>query len=122
MPRHQLTDEDGALIADVFPPRAATGRKPTDRRRIVDGILWILNTGSPWRDLPEEYGPWKTVWDLFDTWNENGTLDEILRRRRASTRAMSIKNCGTLMARSFAPRGALQEEVKKILTSLTTTL
>jgi transposase len=51
---------------------------------VVDGILWILRTGSPWRDLPEEFGPWATVWDLFDKWNGDGTLDEILRRLRAA--------------------------------------
>lgn len=84
MVRHRLTDEQWALIADVFPPPAKIGRPPTDRRKIVDGILWILRTGSPWRDLPEEFGPWGTVWDLFDKWNDDGTLDEILYRLRAA--------------------------------------
>jgi transposase len=51
---------------------------------IMDGILWILRTGAPWRDLPKEYGPWATVWDLFDTWNDDGTLSEILHQLRAA--------------------------------------
>lgn len=84
MTRHRLTDEQWDLIKDVFPPRAKTGRPPTNRRMIVDGILWILRTGAPWRDLPEEYGPWATVWDLFDTWNSNGTLSEMLQRLQAA--------------------------------------
>jgi len=46
--------------------------------------LWIMRTGAPWRDLPEEFGKWGTVWDLFDTWNADGTLDQILRRLRAA--------------------------------------
>jgi transposase len=50
----------------------------------MDGILWILRTGAPWRDLPEEYGPWGTVWDLFDTWNHDGTLSEIVHRLQAA--------------------------------------
>lgn len=83
MTRHQLTDEEWDCIADVFSVPAQTGRPPRDRRTIVDAILWILRTGSPWRDLPEEYQPWGTVWDLFDKWNSDGTLDEILRRLRA---------------------------------------
>jgi transposase len=70
-------------IVDVFPAPAKTGRPPRDQRTIVDAILWIARTGSPWRDLPEEYQPWATVWDLFDKWNSDGTLDEILRRLRA---------------------------------------
>jgi transposase len=83
MTRHQLTDEEWECIADVFPAPAKTGRPPRDQRAIVDAILWIARTGSPWRDLPEEYQPWATVWDLFDKWNSDGTLDEVLRRVRA---------------------------------------
>lgn len=83
MKRHRLTDEQWDCIADIFPPPAKTGRPPANRRIIVDGILWIMKTGSPWRDLPEEFGPWGTVWDLFDKWNNDGTLDEILSRLRA---------------------------------------
>ena len=83
MTRHRLTDEQWDCIADIFPPPAKTGRPPSNRRMIVDGILWIMRTGSPWRDLPEEFRPWGTVWDLFDQWNDDGTLDEILSRLRA---------------------------------------
>lgn len=84
MMRKRLTDEQWDLIADVFPPPAKTGRPPVDRRDVVDGILWILRTGAPWRDLPEEFGNWSTVWDLFDKWNDDGTLDEILYRLRSA--------------------------------------
>ena len=84
MVRHRLTDDEWECIRDVFPLPASTGRPPTDRRKIVDGILWILRTGAPWRDLPADFGPWGTVWDLFDKWNADGTLDEILGRLRAA--------------------------------------
>jgi transposase len=84
MTRHRLTDEQWELIADVFPPPAATGRPPRPRRDILDAVLWILRTGSPWRDLPEEYGSWSTVWDVYDTWNADGTLDKVLDRLRAA--------------------------------------
>jgi transposase len=82
--RHRLTDCEWELIGDVFPAPARTGRPPRDRRQVVDGILWILRTGAPWRDLPEEFGPWGTVWDLFDKWNGDGKLDTILSRLRSS--------------------------------------
>ena len=82
MIRHRLTDEQWKLIADVFGPAKRTGRPPRDRRTIVDGILWILRTGSPWRDLPGDFGPWQTVWDLFNRWNQDGTLVKILNRLR----------------------------------------
>jgi transposase len=84
MNRHRLTDKQWELIADLIPPSANTGRPPTDRRLIVDGILWILQTGAPWRDLPEEvFGPWETVYGLYNSWNANGLLDEILLRLQA---------------------------------------
>ena len=82
MVRHRLTDEQWKLISDLFGAPKRTGRPPRDRRTIVDGILWILRTGSPWRDLPAVFGPWATVWDLFDTWNHDGTLQAILDRLR----------------------------------------
>lgn len=81
MSRLLLSDEHWELIADVFPEPAKTGRPLRDRRTIIDGILWILRTGAAWRDLPEdEFGPWETVYRLFDQWNSDGTLDEILSR------------------------------------------
>lgn len=83
MPRHALTDEQWELIADLFPPRKATGRKPRDPREIMDAILWVLRTGAPWRDLPERFGPWQTAWDLFNKWNRDGLLAAILQRLQA---------------------------------------
>ena len=78
MLRHRLTDQQWELVEDLFPPPARTGRPRRDRREILDAILWILRTGAPWRDLPGELGPWATAWDLFDTWNDDGTLyDEL---------------------------------------------
>src|SRR5437763_507043 len=84
MPRHRLSDDEWDLIKGLFPAPAATGRPPRCRRPIVDAILWVLRTGAPWRDLPEEYGPWGTAWDLFDKWNGDGTLDKILSLLRSA--------------------------------------
>lgn len=84
MPRHRLTDDHWEAIEDLFPKPATTGRPPRNPREMVDAILWILRTGSAWRDLPEEFGPWQTVWDHFDKWNAGGVLDNILHRLRAA--------------------------------------
>jgi transposase len=84
MLRHRLRDEEWDLIADLFPSAAKTGRPPADRRKVVDGILWILRTGSAWRDLPDEFGKWQTVWHLFDQWNGTGLWDEIVGKLRAA--------------------------------------
>ncbi len=59
MKRHEVTDEQWEVIQAILPKRTAkTGRPPSDRRLMLNGILWILRTGSPWRDLPERFGPW----------------------------------------------------------------
>jgi transposase len=54
------------------------GRSFKDHRPLVHGILWILHTGAPWRDLPKRYGPWKTVSDRFYRWRQDGTLVRIV--------------------------------------------
>lgn len=80
MPRHQMTDAEWELIADIFPMPASTGRPPRDPRELLDGIFWIVRTGAPWRDVPEEFGPWKTIYNHFDKWNSDGTLDQVRKR------------------------------------------
>lgn len=84
MARLLLTDEEWDLVCDLFPEPAATGRPPRDPRTVLDGILWVLRSGSAWRDLPEEFGPWQTAWRLFDKWNAEGLLAEILHRFQAA--------------------------------------
>lgn len=76
--RHELTDEQWERLKPLLPPqKAQTGRPATDHRRIVNGILWILGTGAPWRDLPERYGPWPTVYSRFQRWRKAGLWDGI---------------------------------------------
>lgn len=82
MARHRLTGKQWGIIADEFVHTKKTGRPPVDRRMVVNGILWILRTGSPWRDLPGEFGAWQTVWRLFDQWNGDGTLERVLGKLR----------------------------------------
>ena len=66
MPRHGLRDEQWDLVRDLFPTNNfKTGRRPRDRRQLLEAMFWILRTGAPWRDIPTEYGPWKTVWNFF---------------------------------------------------------
>ncbi len=78
--RHEVSDRQWEFIQPLLPQRTAkTGRKPADPRTMLNGILWILRTGAPWRDLPERFGPWHTVYDYFRNWRADGTFDKILR-------------------------------------------
>ncbi|MEV5646255.1 IS5 family transposase [Streptomyces flaveolus] len=77
MRRHELTDQAWAVIEPLLaPPRM--GRPVRDRRQVVNGILWKLSTGAAWRDLPERYGPWKTVYERFRRWSADGTWIRLL--------------------------------------------
>lgn len=85
MARQLLSDEAWELISDLIPPAKHMGRPLRDRRVVLDGILWILRSGAPWRDLPEEFGAWKTCWRTFDEWNRTGVLHQILARLHAAS-------------------------------------
>ena len=79
--RYELTDEQWSQLAPLLPPqRPRTGRPSLDHRTILNGILWIKRSGSPWRDLPERYGNWKTVSSRFYRWQHRGIWAELLTR------------------------------------------
>ncbi len=74
--RHELSDGEWARLQPLLPPHTA-GKPRRDDRRIINGILWKLATGAPWRDLPERYGPWATVYTRFRRWTIAGVWDRI---------------------------------------------
>jgi transposase len=78
--RYELTDTQFALIHDLLPPPGRPGGQWNNHRTTLDGILWILHTGAPWRELPDRYGKWKSVYDRFRRWRQDGTTDRILER------------------------------------------
>ena len=80
MRRYELSDESWELIRDLFPIPTGKGRPCCDHRMMINAMLWILNTGSPGRDLPERYGPWQTAYNRFNRWQRDGTFDVMLER------------------------------------------
>jgi transposase len=77
--RHELTDQQWERLQPLLPPqKPQTGRPAADHRRILNGILWLLRTGAPWRDLPERYGAWQTVASRFYRWRKAGLWDRLL--------------------------------------------
>jgi transposase len=81
MARYELTDEQWDLLKGLFPVQKRGGRW-NDHRLTLNGMLWILRSGAPWRDLPERYGNWKSVYDRFNRWRRNGFFDRILKALR----------------------------------------
>lgn len=79
MKRHEVSEEEWAILDPLIPTSTAkTGRPPRDRREMLNGVLWILSTGAPWRDLPERFGPWQSVYEYFSNWRASGVFDAIL--------------------------------------------
>lgn len=79
MRRYDLTGDQWDLIKDLF-PNQTMGRPRRCDRLILNGVLWILCSGAAWRDLPERYGSWKTVYHRFRNWEASGRFDRILER------------------------------------------
>lgn len=70
--RYELTDEEWNRIVNLLPPEntGKQGRPRKSNRTILNGIIWIARSGAPWRDLPERYGAWETVYSRFRKWIE----------------------------------------------------
>jgi transposase len=76
--RHALTDQQWERLQPPLPPQKPhTGRPAAAHRRILHGILWLLRTGAPWRDLPARYGPWRTVASRFYRWQKAGIWERL---------------------------------------------
>ena len=73
-----LTDAEWALIEPHIPPAKRGGRRrEVDVREVLQGVLYVLETGCQWRHLPKDFPPRSTVWEYFDLWRYDGTLDRI---------------------------------------------
>lgn len=78
MSRDVISDEIWAVIGHLFPPMKSTGRPPIDRRIVVEASAWRYRTGAPWRDLPERFGNWITIYKNFNRWAQAGVWAKLL--------------------------------------------
>ena len=76
MLRVSITDEIWEKIRPLLP--VPKGRHGRNDRQFLGAVSWVLRTGAPWRDLPEEFGPWKTVYNRYSRWVKKRHLDKIL--------------------------------------------
>jgi len=76
--RFELTDEEYARIAPLLPDTTPQcGGRWRDHRQVIDGILFRVRTGCPWRDVPDRYGPYQTLYKRFSRWEQDGTWARI---------------------------------------------
>lgn len=80
MARGDLSDAQWERLGPLLPPQKSgkPGRPYKDHRTVLNGILWIVRTGAPWRDLPERYGPAGTCYDRLAKWQKDGTWQHVL--------------------------------------------
>jgi transposase len=85
MRRHELTDEQFEVLEPYLPCSGAKGGHPwAEHRRILNGLFWKLQTGAQWRDIPERYGPWSTIYDRYRRFCHEGRFACMLVALRAS--------------------------------------
>ena len=85
MARNLMLDAEWAFFEPFLRAvRQTNGRKPVYHRRVLDGVFWIARTGAPWRDLPEEFGKWASVYRQFRRWTLAGLWETILEVLNAS--------------------------------------
>ncbi|WP_199812371.1 IS5 family transposase [Streptomyces bikiniensis] len=86
-----LTNDQWARLEPLLPRGIKPGRPQVwTRRQLIDGIRWRTPTGAPWRDVPERYGPWDRVYDLFRRWQRDGTWARIVTRLQAEADAKGL--------------------------------
>jgi transposase len=83
-----VSDEAWAWLAPQLPSSAGRrGGRWRDHRQVVEAIAWKYRTGSPWRELPEQFGPWQTAYERLTRWNADGTWARLLARAQADADA-----------------------------------
>jgi transposase len=109
-------DAWGLFERFILAVRAPNGRKPLNHRFVLDGIFWIARTGSSWRDLPEEFGKWSSVYRQFRRWTLAGLWEQImeaLNESRIVPDALQMIDSTVIRAHHQAAgaKGGLQDKV-----------
>ena len=91
MRRHELSDAEWKRIEGILPVRTGPRSKRGDRD-FVNAVIWRVRTGVPWRDLPERFGSWKTVYNRFDRWSKAGIWKQIFEEL-----AIEVDEAGSLL-------------------------
>ncbi|MGG2463956.1 IS5 family transposase [Streptomyces sp. RGM 3693] len=87
MGRGDLSDEEWERLRPFLPVSNRRCGRWRDHRQVIGGILYRVRTGVQWRDLPERFGPWKTVYERHRLWSADGTWEQLLQQVQAAADA-----------------------------------
>ena len=93
MVRLQLDERQWHKVKAALGVRNRAGRPGRDDRNFVEAVLWWRRTGAPWRDLPSDFGPWKTVFNRFDRWASKGIWQRLFEPLRQDPDVTRITSC-----------------------------
>ena len=78
MRRYEISDYDWQRVSELLPGKSGdVGRTAKDNRRFLNAVLWVARSGAPWRDLPERFGPWNSVYQRFRRWAKKGVWQRV---------------------------------------------
>ena len=101
---YELPNAAWDLVADIFNESRRSGRPRTDDRLMLNGVLWVLCSGAAWRDMPERFGPWSTVYQRIRHWCNRGAFDQMLKRLHIKLNEHGLIDLETWMIDSTAVR------------------
>ena len=98
MVRRILSDSQWARVAPLLPGKGGDpGRSARDNREFLEAVLWIARTGSPWRDLPGEFGLWNSVFQRFRRWAQKGVFEQVFKELSADADFEYVLIDGTIV-------------------------
>jgi transposase len=105
MARYDLSEAEWRLIKPLLPNKPR-GVARVDDQRVINGIFYVLRTGSPWRDLPERFGPYTTVYNRYNRWAKAGVWLKIFETLAAkSPQSMQLIDSSIIRAHQHAAGG-----------------
>ena len=110
MYRDMLRDDQWNRIACMLPGKSTDpGRTAADNRLFVEAVLWVLRTGSPWRDLPSRFGPWNSVYQRFSRWSRRGVWHRVFEELAKDADFEKIYLDGTIVRAHQHSAGAVKK-------------
>ena len=103
MKRYELTDEEWSRIEALLPGRPGDpGGHGKDNRLFINAVVWVARTGAPWRDLPERFGLWNSVFQRFNRWAKAGVWEEVFAALKSPDMAAMLLDSTVVRAHQHA--------------------